>query len=256
MDDFSRIYDHLAWMFGPLARFTDEPLSSTVFVSLSALSVIIGLVSRLLPWRPILLVIGWTLACVGHPLVQRALLAAHHAHIQPRERQLRAWLVKWSKNEFAIEPASETGEVEIFELQRHSRTGEWEAWIFSLSPYDPLEAERICGRRPTGARFLGDVQPPYSWSWSALQWSIDLLSLDWVEERFISAVEVEMEGERWVYDLPLQCHHHHQQEERHQPGADESNNDIEAPTSHGQGDRWRRRRWTRLVKRQLAEPPN
>ena len=257
MDDFSRIYDYLAGMFGPAASFTDEPLSSAVFITLWALSVILGLGSRLLPWRFISLAVGWALTCVGHPLVRRALLAAHRAQIQPRERQLRAWLVKWSKKEFGIGTALETGEVEIFELQRQSRTGEWDPWIFSLSPYDPLEAERSCGHRPTGARFLEDVQPPYGWAWSSLQWSTDLLSLDWVEERFISAVEVETEGERWVYDLPLQSRHYHRQrEEQHQANSDESNNDLEEPTSHDQGDRWRRRRWTRLVKRQLAEPRN
>ncbi|KAI9882516.1 MAG: hypothetical protein M1823_005735 [Watsoniomyces obsoletus] len=241
MDDFSRVYDHLALSVGPVTSFADEELSSAVFVLLVALVGVLMVMSRFLPWRLISLVAGWTVISLGHPTVQQLLLTTHKEHVEPREPKARAWITEKVEHEFSTHLALESREVEIFELQRKSPTGEWEAWIFSPSPYDPLEAERICGRRPMGTRFLEDVQAPSGWTWTSSQWCLDLHSREWVEERYISAVEVETEGERWVYDLPLLGHHSIESGEMafsdDGPGDDDS-------------EQWRRRRWTRLVQQQ------
>lgn len=39
------------------------------------------------------------------------------------------------------------------------------------------------------------------WEWLEKKWGFDLWSREWVEERIIMGVEIEMEGERWVYDI-------------------------------------------------------
>jgi len=82
-----------------------------------------------------------------------------------------------------------------------------------------------------------------------------------VEERIITGVEVETEGERWVYDLRYEV-------------EDEGDSDFDTPKKGGKGDgnkrkvlpsweegsegeiegrgrrgEWRRRRWVRMVKR-------
>ncbi|KAI6784368.1 Peroxisomal membrane protein PEX29 [Emericellopsis cladophorae] len=192
---------------------------------------------------------------MGHPTIARLLVATHEEHIQPRKVQARTWLDNWIANDVILDSAPETREVEVFELQRMSDAGEWEPWLFTPSPYDPLSQARITGDRPRGARFFEDVLAPEGWEWSEKKWALDLWSREWVEERIITGVEVETEGERWVYDM------HDEREE--QVGV------VEAPqtsklkvlpqTSWQEGEDavvrrgdWRRRRWVRLVKRRVT----
>lgn len=84
-----------------------------------------------------------------------------------------------------------------------------------------------------------------------------------MEERIITGVEVETEGERWVYDI------------NYEYGEDTISPDIETPTNKGKGIKmrnlpsweegdegeqdgrgrrgeWRRRRWVRMVKRKWS----
>jgi len=189
------------------------------------------------------------------------MLASHAEHVVPHEEQAKSWLDAWISRDIILDSAPETREVEIFELQHLSSAGEWESWIFSASPYDPLSSARIQGARPVGTRFFEDVQPPNGWSWSEKKWALDLWSREWVEERIITGVEVETEGERWVYDIKY-----------HYGDGDDSNlsPDVETPTTKGKGIKmknmpsweegegeggngrrgeWRRRRWVRMVKR-------
>lgn len=189
------------------------------------------------------------------------MLSTHHDHVAPHEEQAKSWLDNWIAKDIILDSAPETREVEIFELQRISSAGEWEPWVFSPSPYDPLSSGRIQNSRPTGTRFFEDVQPPLGWAWSEKKWALDLWSREWVEERIITGVEVETEGERWVYDINYEY-----------GGEDSLSPDVETPTSKGKGIKmknmpsweegeegenegrgrrgeWRRRRWVRTVKR-------
>lgn len=148
-------------------------------------------------------------------------------------------------------------QVEVFELQRRTggREGEWEGWMFSPTPYDPLSPQRISGDRPKGTRFFEDVMPPKGWQWEDKKWVLDLGSRDWVEDRMVQGVEVEVAGERWVSDLAgvgdapteegLEGGKKAKTKEKTKvgPGWEEG---------HGQAKmgEWRRRRWIRLVRRQ------
>jgi len=189
------------------------------------------------------------------------MLNTHQEHVVPHEEQAKSWLDSWIARDIILDSAPETREVEIFELQRLSSAGEWESWLFSASPYDPLSSARIQGSRPSGTRFFEDVQPPLGWVWSEKKWALDLWSREWVEERIITGVEVETEGERWVYDI------------KYEYGDDHGMSpDVETPTNKGKGIKmrnmpsweeweegdvegrgrrgeWRRRRWVRMVKR-------
>lgn len=112
----------------------------------------------------------------------------------------------------------------MFELQRLARPGgEYESWIFSPTPYEPMSDARIAQERPKGTRFFEDVRCPPGWEWKDRKWTLDLGSTIWVGERYIGGVEIEEEGERWVYD---------------RVGGEE-----------GKRGEWRRRRWVRLVSR-------
>ncbi|KAI0853309.1 Pex24p-domain-containing protein [Daldinia vernicosa] len=264
MEDFSQLHDNIIRLVVPRTNFSDEALSSALFVSIFIVCVFMSIASNILPWRLIFLSIGWVVICTGHPTVQRQLQAAHEKHIHPQEEKARSWIEQWIERDVILDNAPEVREVEIFELQRLSNAGEWEPWLFSAAPYDPLSPRRIAGDRPVGTRFFEDVLPPKGWEWSEKKWALDLWSREWVEERIITGVEVETEGERWVYDI-----YDEQAEEKvgviEQPTSVKGKEKAKTPQkpsweegedSDGRRGEWRRRRWVRLVKRKtLTETP-
>ena len=84
---------------------------------------------------------------------------------------------------------------------------------------------------------------------------------EWVEERIITGVEVETEGERWVYDIRYEYEDMDQDffpelestatpvkgKKKVLPSWEEgSEADVEGRGRRGE---WRRRRWVRMVKR-------
>ncbi|KAF4121084.1 Integral peroxisomal membrane peroxin [Geosmithia morbida] len=257
MEDFSVGHDQVVSLLVPLTNFSDEALSSAVFLVLVVGGVFMTITAHLLPWRFIALALGWAAICSGHPGVSRLLAATHRDHLRSREEEARSFWDAWVAGDVILDSAPETREVEVFELQRVSDDGsEWEPWLFTPSPYDPLSQPRISGDRPRGTRFFDDVLAPEGWQWSEKKWALDLWSREWVEERIITGVEVETEGERWVYDM--------------YDDRDDQTGVVEAPEaakprppilhpSWEEGEdssvrrgRWRRRRWVRLVKRKAT----
>lgn len=206
--------------------------------------------SHLLPWRILSLLICWTAVSLGHPSVQRFALASRESHIRPHEKKAQTWLESWISTDIILDAPPEEREVEIFELQRRKgRADEWEPWIFSPSPYDPLSPQRISGDRAKGTRFFEDVQPPSGWEWGDKKWVLDMGSKEWVEERMVQGVEVEIEGERWVFDVVA---------ERINEAGDSKGSirkgkaklpDWEEGTGTEKTGEWRRRRWVRTVRR-------
>jgi len=253
MEDFSRVHDRIISVITPPTNFSNEPLSSTLFLFLFIGSSLMFIGSHLLPWRVIFLLIGWTATCLGHPTLQEMMLTTHKEHVVPHEEQAKSWLDTWIAHDILLDSAPELREVEVFELQKLSSANEWESWIFSPSPYNPMSEARIKGERPKGTRFFEDVQPPKGWEWSEKKWALDLLSREWVEERIITGVEIETEGERWVYDIEYDRGDKVGVQQvtptkgkRRQQGLswEEGNGEVE-----GNRGEWRRRRWIRLVKR-------
>ncbi|CAN8106490.1 unnamed protein product [Discula destructiva] len=275
MEDFSRAHDQVVTGLVPVTNFSDETLSSGVFVGLFAVTLVMSIAAHLLPWRAIALCGGWAAVVSGHPRVSKMLAETQEAYFRvpagkgpdaggkgkasgPEEKAkglLDAWLAK----DIILDSAPEAREVEIFELQhRDGSSGEWEPWVFSPSPYDPLSQARITGERPAGTRFFDDVLAPEGWEWSEAKWALDLWSREWVEERIITGVEVETEGERWVYDM-------YNENEGLSRGLREVADEARVPAARrhnlsweegeeGEGRRgeWRRRRWVRLVRRRVT----
>jgi len=223
---------------------------------------------------------------MGHPSIQRQLLYTHKKHVEPLEEQSKTWLDSWIAQDIILDSAPETREVEIFELQYQPYgSDEWTSWLFSTSPYDPLSIERVRGERPRGTRFFEDVQPPKGWEWSEKKWALDLWSREWVEERIITGVEVETEGERWVYDIRYEYENDHpgasldgrdsmddglahggiglgtigglgKGKKKALPSWEEgSEAEVEVEGRSRRGE-WRRRRWVRMVKRRLQNRKN
>ncbi|GAW21521.1 hypothetical protein EKO27_g10784 [Xylaria grammica] len=259
MEDFNQMHDAIVKFVVPRTNFSNEAQSSALFVFVFAVCLFMSIAANIIPWRLVFLAAGWAVTCVGHPTIQRQLETAHKKHVQPQEEKAMTWVEKWIDRDVILDSAPETREVEVFELQRLSGAGEWEPWLFSASPYDPLSPARIAGERPVGTRFFEDVQPPQGWEWSEKKWALDLWSREWVEERIITGVEIETEGERWVYDI--------YDEQTEKIGVIDGSTlnkgkdtDIpkrprpsweEGEDGDGRRGEWRRRRWVRLVKRRF-----
>lgn len=259
MEDFSRAHDQIVTGLVPKTNFSDETLSSALFVGLFVATLFMMIAAQLLPWRLIALVGGWVAVVSGHPAVAKRLAQTQETYgdqKQVAEQKAQSVFEEFVSKDIILDLAPETREVEIFELQHlDSGSGEWEPWVFSPSPYDPLSQARITGDRPQGTRFFEDVLAPEGWEWSEKKWALDLWSREWVEERIITGVEVETEGERWVYDM-------FNENEVSSGVRDVSESPLfarkgapsweEGEEGEGRRGEWRRRRWVRLVKRKTS----
>ena len=74
---------------------------------------------------------------------------------------------------------------------------------------------------------------------------LDLNSREWVEERMVQRVEVEIEGERWVGDLAVDDDD--ESSSRNKQKKDWEENSVERKMGE-----WRRRRWIRMVRRKVV----
>ena len=247
MDEFSTFHDLILKTITPPTNFSNEALSSTIFLFLFLTSCLLFISSHLVPWRFLALIASWTSIALGHPSVQQIILTTHSEHIVPHQKTAHSWLSAWISNDIILDAPPETREVEVFELQRRIRgqNGEWESWIFSPTPYDPLSPQRISGDRPKGTRFFEDVAPPGGWEWGDKKWVLDLNSREWVEERMVQRVEVEIEGERWVGDLAVDDDD--ESSSRNKQKKDWEENSVERKMGE-----WRRRRWIRMVRRKVV----
>lgn len=255
MEDFSRGHDAVNRYLAPYTNFSDEGLSSLIFVLVFVVMNLALVASAMVPFQTIALLAGWTVTIAGHPSATAVLTSSDR--VSQARRQLTSaqeWLRRCIDADIALDSPAERREVEIFELQRHDLyADEWEAWLFSASPHDPLCPARLSGARPRGTQFFEDVQPPSAWAWRDKKWTLDLASQAWVEQRMITDVEIETQGERWVYDLP--------NEEvgivkaSKSSGGGKGKGKVvpksgweEATGLEKRGD-WRRRRWVRVVER-------
>jgi hypothetical protein len=236
MEDFSVAHDGVVQLVASRTNFSDERLSSLIYQSLFASALFLLIAANLIPWRALALVMGWAVIVAGHPEVAKLISAIDKKPLKDAYLVVKRRLVQWMNEDILLDEKSEKREVEIFELQRHHDGRKWEAWLFSALPYDQQSPARIAGDRPKGAVLFEDVQPPKGWEWSTKKWDLDLQSQQWVEDRMITSVDVESDGERWVYDAAT--------------GGGISASSVR---DFDEGITWRRRRWTRTVRRKIAD---
>lgn len=261
MEDFSRMHDAANEYVTPYTNFSDEGVSSELYLVLFILSIATFIASHLMPWRAVALIAGWIAIISGHPKAQSVMFSVDNMkQLNHTVEGLQAWIRDWIERDIILDEPPELRQVEIFELQKHHHSSDtWEPWLFSPSPYDPLSPSRIAGARAKGTQFFEEVQPPMGWKWKDKKWSLDLFSREWVERRIITGVEIETEGERWVYDIPVE-----DLEVSVSNGVPKRQKRKSIPKSgweEGNGlDKkglWRRRRWVRDVERVVvkASPP-
>lgn len=264
MEDFSRAHDGAIALITPYTDFSDERVSSAVFLIIALLCTMVFVGSHLIPWRAVALLGGWAATCAGHPEAQELLLSARSLKQLEQQRvRVSALFNKWIDRDIAMDEPPEIREVEIFELQKRQASyagpagtteeGEWEAWMFTSGPYDPMSPARIAGARPFGTQFFEEVQPPAGWRWRDKKWTLDLGSREWVEERCVTGVEVETEGERWVYEIAYPDNSAARNLSNKSAVKQEVRKSWEEGTGQGKRGEWRRRRWVRLVERKVIK---
>lgn len=254
MEDFSRMHDAANEYVTPYTNFSDEAVSSMLFVAFFGLGCAAFVGSQVVPWRAVALIAGWTAIVSAHPDAQRVMLTSGNINqVRKHVEALQTWLKHIIDNDMLLDEPSEARQVEMFELQKyHAYSDTWEAWVFSPSPYDPLSPLRIASTRAKGTQFFEDVQPPSGWVWKDKKWSLDLFSREWVEQRMITGVEIEIEGERWVYDLPQELIESPTKAKRAMKENKVPKSGWEEGSGLGLRGEWRRRRWVRLVERRPA----
>ncbi|KAL4806202.1 integral peroxisomal membrane peroxin-domain-containing protein [Aspergillus unguis] len=225
MADFSDLHDSAVSALAPMTNFSNERLSSAVFLSCTLLAAVLFLTAHLIPWRYIMLFGGNAALLSKHPNIKEFLeniaseIGGEDVNIAP-PANAGAPHMPFMKllGDISLDSFPEEREVEIFEIQYRSLAPyaeqAWETFLFSAVPYDPLSPSRIAGDKPKGCRFFEDVQPPTGWAWKSKKWELDLDCREWVVERMITGVGFEvpsgaLEGGAssdeiggWVWDLP------------------------------------------------------
>ncbi|TQB72475.1 hypothetical protein MPDQ_006789 [Monascus purpureus] len=239
MADFSDLHDATIAVFGPMTDFSNESISSIVFLLCVFATAILFLTAHLLPWRFIFLFAGNAAVLSIHPSFR--LLFSQSNKSAPADEKPPATTSGGKKTpdgsatplestpfsdlslldsavQISLDTYTEEREVEIFELQYRSLAphseSHWEHFLFTPLPHDPLSPARIAGERPRGCRFFEDVRTPPGWAWKSKTWELDLNCEEWVVERMITGVGFEASGNSsdssgssdlpagWVWDLP------------------------------------------------------
>lgn len=260
MADFSDAHDAVIGVVAPLTNFSNEKLSSTIFLGGTVATAVMFIMAHLLPLKLIMLAVGNAAVLSINPKVQhfvKGLMEDVGGGLSdldstagdedeggfgaaiPKDPSVAMSALE-QLAEISLDTDPEEREVEIFELQhRASEMSEsgWENFLFSPQPYDPLSPSRIAGDRPRGCRFFDDVQPPSGWRWKSKKWELDLDCREWVVERMITGVGFELPGVTpdgsaiidqvggWVWDLPSE-----------QSTAREEEDDEEEVTPMAYGD--------------------
>lgn len=248
MADFANVHDVAVSAIAPWTNFSNEALSSALFLVLSLITTLLFIGADLIPWRFFILIGGYAAFALCHPQVQQQLLQLQKqvkkidartargkrpppklfgmVPIPTSAHALGDMLISFS--DITLDSDPEEREVEIFELQHRpvsnlgasnlswssTSVSEWEPFIYTATPYDPLSPSRISGERPRGTRFFEDVRPPPGWVFKSPTWELDLECREWVVERLVTGVEFEVSGfggsagegsgevGGWVWDLP------------------------------------------------------
>lgn len=184
-----------------IGSFADEEKASALYLILFVSIFTIGYSASLVPTRIAVLAAGLAPILILHPRV-----AMHAKRIRERyldiEEPIILDLVEYvQKKDIIVDDPPECRTVEIFELQKQGLTPRmWEPWAFTSEIYDKSSLVRKAKERPSGTRFLEDVEAPPGWTFSDdFPWEEDCNPKEWVLFRGLRHVEIDLNS-YWVYD--------------------------------------------------------
>jgi len=245
MEDFTIAHDGIVQLIGTRTNFSDERLSTLIYQSLFVFALLLLVAAKLIPWRFLALVSGWALVGSFHPDISQLIANLDKKPLKDAYVVVKARLTRWMNEDIILDESPQKREVEVFELQQQLTEGTWGPPLYSVAPYDLQSTARIAGIVPRGASRFEDVQSPKGWQWNAKLWRLDSQSQQWVEDRMITSVNVESDGERWVHDIGVRS-----------TAQAALNAVVDGINIHNHDGLWRRRRWTRTVRRKVLSDPD
>lgn len=232
MAQFSVAYDAVMGTVLPAVNFSNSTVSSLIFLAVFFMTVAMIVMSHRIPWGTIALVSVNACFIAIHPSVQPRLTEIiKNPKLFDAKRGYPARIIAsylpinlsavpayaGSTAALSMDSNVEEREVEIFELQHkitspYSSTPEWETFLFTQTPYEPLSPLRIAGDRPKGTRFFEGIRAPPGWTWKTAKWELDLECREWVLERMVTGVQFEVSSASeynstpeavsgWVWDI-------------------------------------------------------
>jgi hypothetical protein len=267
MDDFSRLHDLIIATVAPLTNFSDERLSSALFIALFTACMLLFLTTHLFPWRTLFLLAGYAVVLPGHPAVQALLDAAiPRAAAAVRDDLLPdgaaaalepSRLRRLAEADVTLDPERERREVEMFELQcRRVRRGS--SGSDSDSDDDAAAAAAAAARRRSAlaedagwrhAMFAPAPHTPLSPARiagrrprgaRAFEDVVAPAGWGWADKKWV----LDLLAERWVADRCITG-----VEVEVEGGRWVVDREAAVAAGGSRGREWRRRRWVRVVER-------
>ncbi|AJU63135.1 Pex29p [Saccharomyces cerevisiae YJM1419] len=208
---YVKFYDFTLLILQKFAFFTNEAISSFYFIVLLIIATLNFLYMdkfiKLIPMRPVLILLGWGFFIASHPSNREYLLTK----LNSEETRLKTLTISTNLESKILQhlkliEAREHRLVMIFEIQKYlPEYKEWRPVGFSDDDYSLFSSLRIYQRRieENSVKSLEEIEPPKDWEWEAnSHWVLDLDPKEWVEDEFIQYVEIDSET-KWVYDLNL-----------------------------------------------------
>lgn len=206
---YVQAYDSIVAVLKQFAFFIDEQKSTVVFITLLVLGIcnffFIEVILPYIPYKIILLILGWVVILACHPHFRDRVLESFYS--EDARLSLLSWTNRYEEFLQIHVNISDTKEhrfANIFEIQHFQpKTKTWKTIGFSSSNYSPRSNLRLqnIDIKDHCTHSLEEVDPPQDWEWMVgKNWVLDLSPQEWVSSNFITLVEVDHET-KWVYDV-------------------------------------------------------
>lgn len=186
-----------------IGSFSDEEQATAIYIILLFTLFTTVYFASFIPINIAILAAGWGFGILLHPAVGKQAKRLKEKYLDVDEPIVLDLIGYLEKKEIIIDEPEPCQTVEVFELQRQGLTPrQWTPWLFSPDIYDTGSMLRKTQERPTGTRFLADVEAPPGWKFKddcENGWEVDTNPSEWVLFRGIRNVEVDEET-NWVYD--------------------------------------------------------
>ncbi|CCE62921.1 hypothetical protein TPHA_0D02850 [Tetrapisispora phaffii CBS 4417] len=208
---YVEVYDFIASIIGSFAFFTNEVVSSFIYILLIGIIILncffTDVLLQFIPFKQLFLIFGWIIILLCHPSNRDYFLKV----INSEEIRLKLLTVTNKvedelHEELKLVEAREKRQVVIFEIQKLSDEGEWITLGFSNDAYTLFSDIRIKEAHIEDhcVSDIDDIEPPHDWTWyGENNWVLDLDPLKWVEQELIQLVEIDT-STKWVYDIDLE----------------------------------------------------
>ncbi|OVF06876.1 putative peroxisomal membrane protein [Clavispora lusitaniae] len=193
-----------------IVGFKDERLTTFVFYVTIAVTSVVLLLGKYIPWRAIFIFSGWAGLILCHPNTKKYLVGfgnAKSSKATEKKEPKQLFLDTFDSRSIIVDDEPEVRVVEIYELQaRNILRRKWKPHAYSKRLFDWKDPVRVAGKRPHGVDNLSKVLPPPEWKYDfgyANNWHIDIEPQNFLWQRGIDMQHLECpsdETEGWIYD--------------------------------------------------------